>query len=129
VAEPTSAAAGARRLAKAEPAGRQGFDWLDELWETIDERAAARPAGSYTARLLAGGVDAVGRKVTEEATEVLLAARDDAEAERADAPRSGTRAALAGEAADLLYHALVLLAERGLEPRDVLEVLQARHRT
>jgi phosphoribosyl-ATP pyrophosphohydrolase/phosphoribosyl-AMP cyclohydrolase len=110
----------------------QGFAWLERLWSTIVERrTAGDAAGSYTARLLAGGVDACGRKVTEEATEVLLAARDDAEAERAGGgvgARSATRAALAGETADLLYHALVLCAERGLEPADVLEVLRGRHR-
>ena len=101
--------------APSEPA-TQGFAWLETLWTTIAERAATRPEGSYTAGLLAGGVDAVARKVTEEATEVLLAASDDAEAERAGAERAGSREALAGETADLLYHALVLLAERGLEP-------------
>ena len=56
----------------------QGFAWLETLWSTIAARAAERPAGSYTSALLDGGVDAVGRKVTEEATEVLLAAKDDA---------------------------------------------------
>ena len=100
----------------------QGFAWLESLWATIGERAAARPAGSYTASLLDGGVDAVGRKVTEEATEVLLAAKDDAAASTPD-----TRQALAGEAGDLLYHALVLLAERDVPPADVLDVLRARH--
>jgi len=104
----------------------QGFASLERLWTTIAERAVSRPDGSYTTRLLDGGVDAVGRKVTEEATEVLLAARDDAEAERTGADRVPTKAALAGEAADLLYHALVLLAERGLQPRALLEVLDAR---
>jgi len=104
----------------------QGFAGLETLWSTIASRAAERPAGSYTTSLLEAGVDAAGRKVTEEATEVLLAARDDAEAERTATDRTGTRGALAGETADLLYHALVLLAERGLEPRDVLEVLAGR---
>jgi len=104
----------------------QGFGRLETLWATIAERAATRPENSYTARLIDGGVDAVGRKVNEEATEVLLAARDDAEAERTGADRAVTRAALAGEAADLLYHALVLLAERGLQPRAALDVLDAR---
>jgi phosphoribosyl-ATP pyrophosphohydrolase len=98
------------------------------LWRTIAERSAARPEGSYTAGLLAGGVDAVARKVTEEATEVLLAARDDAEAERVGAQRVRSREAVAGETADLLYHALVLLAERGLEPRSVIDVLASRRR-
>ena len=110
----------------------QGFAWLETLWQTIRARAADRPAGSYTAGLLAGGVDAVGRKVTEEATEVLLAAKDDAALAAAglgqDHPgRVTARAALAGEAADLLYHALVLLAEREVDPAVVLAELRRRH--
>ena len=107
--------------AAAEPA-TQGFGWLETLWSTIAARAAERPAGSYTTSLLDGGVDAVGRKVTEEATEVLLAAKDDA-----TASTETTRAALAGEAADLLYHALVLLAERGVPPSEVVATLRRRH--
>lgn len=112
------------------PADRtsQGFAWLEDLWATIEARATDRPAGSYTTSLLDGGVDAVGRKVTEEATEVLLAAKDDASAEATGADRAVTGAALAGETADLLYHALVLLAERGLAPSDVIDTLRGRHR-
>jgi phosphoribosyl-ATP pyrophosphohydrolase/phosphoribosyl-AMP cyclohydrolase len=107
------------------PAGRdtQGFAFLESLWATIADRVERRPEGSYTTRLLDGGVDAVARKVTEEATEVLLAAKDDAVGSS-----EATRAALAGESADLLYHVLVLLAERGLPPTAVLETLRARHR-
>ncbi len=105
----------------------QGFAWLETLWATIASRASQRPPGSYTTSLLEGGVDVAGRKVTEEATEVLLAAKDDAVAEAGGASRAETRAALSGEAADLLFHALVLLAERGLEPATVLGVLRARH--
>jgi phosphoribosyl-ATP pyrophosphohydrolase/phosphoribosyl-AMP cyclohydrolase len=112
--------------AEPAPVPAQGFAWLEALWATIDARAGAAPAESYTARLIAGGVDAPSRKVTEEATEVLMAAKDDATAppER----RAETRDALAGEAADLLYHTLVLLRERGLEPRDVIGVLRGRHK-
>jgi phosphoribosyl-ATP pyrophosphohydrolase/phosphoribosyl-AMP cyclohydrolase len=106
----------------------QGFAALEGLWATITDRASTRPVGSYTAGLLEGGVDAVARKVTEEATEVLLAARDDAEAERSGADRGTTHEALAAETADLVYHVLVLLAERGLEPRPALDVLAARRR-
>jgi phosphoribosyl-AMP cyclohydrolase / phosphoribosyl-ATP pyrophosphohydrolase len=105
----------------------QGFAWLEELWSTIAARAAQRPEGSYTAALLAGGVDATGRKVTEEATEVLLAARDDAEAERGGRDRQATRQALVAESADLLFHALVVLAERGTTPSAAIDVLRARH--
>ncbi len=112
----------------------QGFAWLEELWTTIENRRDVRPAGSYTARLLDGGVDAVGRKVVEEATELLIAAKDDAAATTGVATPSGAedpatiaaRGALAGEAADLIYHALVLLAERGLPPSVVIETLRAR---
>ena len=71
---------------------RQGFAWLEDLWATIEARATDRPAGSYTTTLLDGGVDAVARKVTEEATEVLLAAKDDATARsrrRRSRPRRG----------------------------------------
>ena len=93
----------------------QGFGWLETLWSTLAQRAAERPAGSYTVKLLDGGVDAVGRKVTEEATEVLLAAKND------DAT------ALASEVADLLYHTLVLLLERGVDPAAPLQVLRDRH--
>ena len=106
----------------------QGFAWLEELWTVIAARAAERPPDSYTSDLLDAGVNAVGRKVTEEATEVLIAARDDAEAERTGGDRTATRAALAGEAADLLYHALVALAERGLTPAAVVDVLRDRAR-
>jgi phosphoribosyl-ATP pyrophosphohydrolase/phosphoribosyl-AMP cyclohydrolase len=100
----------------------QGFAWLETLWATIASRAAERPAGSYTTSLLDGGVDAAGRKVTEEATEVLVAAKNDAAAST-----PATREALADEAADLLYHALVLLAERDLPPAAVLAALRDRH--
>ncbi len=105
-----------------------GFAWLDALWATVASRVAERPAGSYTTSLLEGGVDAVARKVTEEATEVLLAAKDDAVAEAAGSDRTATRAALAGEAADLVFHTLVLLGERGLAPGAVIATLRDRHR-
>ena len=106
----------------------QDFVWLEALWTTIASRAVERPAGSYTTSLLDGGVDATARKVTEEATEVLIAAKDDAAAEVAGTDRTATRQALAGEAADLIYHALVLLAERDVAPSAVIEVLRGRHR-
>ena len=56
-----------------------------------------------------------------------MAAKDDAVLQATGADRAATRDALAGEAADLLYHALVLLAERGVPPAEVLARLRARH--
>ncbi len=97
----------------------QGFAGLEALWDVIAARAAARPAGSYTTTLLDGGVDVAGRKVTEEATEVLLAAKD-------HETGNATDARLAEEAADLVYHLLVLLAERGVAPSSVMGELRRR---
>jgi phosphoribosyl-ATP pyrophosphohydrolase/phosphoribosyl-AMP cyclohydrolase len=108
------------------PTSAQGFEWLETLWTTIDQRVGADPAASYTARLLAAGVDGPARKIAEEATEVLMAAKDDATA--ALERRGATREALAGEVADLLYHCLVLLRERDLPPAAVIAKLRERHR-
>jgi len=104
----------------------QGFAWLEQLWRTIEDRATTRPADSYTTRLLDGGVDQVGRKIAEEATEVLIAAKDDAAAEDAGQDRDVLRTALAGELADLVYHSLVLCLERSVPPAEVLGILRAR---
>jgi len=99
----------------------QGFASLESLWEVISSRKQQRPPESYTASLLGGGVDAVSRKVVEEATEVLMAAKD-------SAVGSDTIGRLPEEAADLIYHLLVLLAERDVQPRAVLDVLADRAR-
>ena len=130
-ARPVIAARGAAstrtvRLARTY-ASRKGFAWLETLWDTIRDRRETRPGGSYTTTLLDGGVDAVGRKVTEEATEVLMAAKDDAAAEAGGLDRSATRAALAEEIADLAFHTLVLMAERREDPARVITVLERRH--
>ena len=97
----------------------EGFFWLEQLWGVIASRAAERPAGSYTTRLLEGGVDLAGRKLMEEATEVLMAARDHARGE-ADKRR------VAEEMADLLYHLLVLAADREVSPSEMIAVLEER---
>ena len=104
----------------------QDFAWLERLWAVIEARARTRPEGSYTSRLLNEGVDATARKVAEEATEVVMAAKDDEVAERSGAERPRTE--LAGELADLLYHSLVLCAERGLPPAVVIDALKERHK-
>lgn len=99
----------------------QGFYDLEPLWRTIEERLASGGEGSYTARLASGGAAAVSRKIIEEAAEAAEAALN-LEAGRGGAGR------LAEEAADVLYHLLVLLAERGVEPERVMEELAARRR-
>jgi phosphoribosyl-AMP cyclohydrolase / phosphoribosyl-ATP pyrophosphohydrolase len=87
---------------------------LAELQRVIAERAANRPEGSYTSRLLAKGLDHTLKKIGEEATEVVLAAKGESD-ER-----------LAEESADLLFHLLVALQQRGLGPSEVLDVLARR---
>lgn len=87
---------------------------INELYATILSRKTADPASSYTARLFAAGEDEILKKVGEEAVEVILAAK------------AQGNARLLEETADLTYHVLVLLAERGLSPADVDAVLASR---
>ena len=91
-------------------------DALAELDRLVAGREQARPAGSYTTQLFDAGVRAIAQKVGEEGVETALAAvaQDDAE--------------LLGEAADLLYHLVVLLRARGLSLRQANAVLEARQR-
>ena len=86
---------------------------VKSLTGTIAQRHREMPEGSYTARLLGGGTERVAQKVGEEAVEVVVAAL--------------TNERLAEEAADLVYHLLVLLEERGVGTDEVAEVLRDRH--
>lgn len=109
-----------RREGGGDPPPESHFSFLDTLWATIASRAQERPDGSYTTTLLDGGPDLAARKVVEEATEVLLAAKNHAAGTEDDLR-------LAEEAADLVYHLLVTLAERGVDPALVTEELRNRH--
>lgn len=94
---------------------------LMALASVIESRLPARggdPASSYVARLLAGGPDAFLKKIGEEATEVVLAAKD--------ADRGADPAKIVHEVADLWFHCLVALAHYGLKPSDVLAELARR---
>jgi phosphoribosyl-ATP pyrophosphohydrolase/phosphoribosyl-AMP cyclohydrolase len=91
-------------------------DFLTELDALVAQRERDRPAGSYTTRLFEAGVRSIAQKVGEEGVETALAAVAQQDAE------------LAGEAADLLYHLLVLLRSRGMALEDAVAVLQTRHR-
>lgn len=87
---------------------------LRELSAAVASRRRERPAGSYTTYLFDQGLDKILKKLGEEATETVIAAKND------DA------GALVSETADLLYHLLVLLAERGVAPDDVGRELMRR---
>ena len=109
--------------ARAPPCRRPGLRLARVAVGDDPERAATRPQGSYTVALLDGGVDGVGPQ-GHRGGDRGPARREERRAGRGrgDADRTETRALLAGEAADLVYHALVLLAERGVEPRAVVDV-------
>jgi phosphoribosyl-ATP pyrophosphohydrolase len=89
-------------------------DLLKQLTAVIEARKSMDPADSYVASLYAGGTDAILKKIGEEATEVVLAAKTE------------ENAAIIHEIADLWFHCLVLLAHRGLRSDDVLLELERR---
>jgi len=96
-------------------ADTQQIGFLGALETVIDERMATRPAGSYTAKLLAEGTRRIAQKVGEEGLELALAAV------------AQTDEDILGEAADLLYHTLLLLRVKGLRLAQVVKELEARH--
>jgi phosphoribosyl-ATP pyrophosphohydrolase len=96
-------------------------DILDRLAATIAARKGADAASSYTASLFAKGTDAVLKKVGEETTEFVLAAKH--------ASLGGPPAPVVSEAADVIYHLIVALTERGLTLEDVRHELARREGT
>ena len=99
------------------PTGGRADDVIDRLAATIAARRGADPASSYVASLLARGGDAILKKIGEEATETVMAAKD------------GDKMRLTAEVADLWFHCLVLLAAHGLGPGDVRAELERREGT
>ncbi|MEJ2566182.1 MAG: phosphoribosyl-ATP diphosphatase [Gammaproteobacteria bacterium] len=89
-------------------------DVLERLAEVLEARKQADPADSYVAGLYAKGLDAILKKIGEEATETVLAAKD------------GAADKIVYETADLWFHTLVLLAQQGLRPEQVLDELARR---
>lgn len=89
-------------------------DVLEALAQTISDRKAELPEGSYTTYLFSKGLDKILKKVGEEASEIIIAAKNEDTGE------------LVGEISDLLYHLLVLMAEREISLQEVADVLSAR---
>ena len=90
--------------------------FLAHLERVIQSRKGGDPAASYTSSLLAKGINKVAQKVGEEAVELVIEAKDD------------DRELFLGEAADLMYHYLVLLAAKDYRLEEVIDVLRTRHR-
>lgn len=91
-----------------------GNDVLARLAQILEERKGADPNSSYVAGLYAKGLDSILKKIGEEATETVIAAK------------GGDSRQVVYETADLWFHTLVLLAHQGLKPEDVLQELQRR---
>ena len=89
-------------------------DVLERLSRILEERKQADPESSYVAKLYAEGLDAILKKIGEEATETLMAAKD------------GVPDRIVHEVADLWFHSLVLLSQQGLRPGAVLAELDRR---
>ena len=98
---------------------------LAEIATILEQRKSAQADSSYVASLYAKGLDAILKKVGEEATEVVMAAKD---AEKANDLGKNTDK-IVYEVADLWFHTLVLLAQQNLHPDDVLKELERRFGT
>jgi phosphoribosyl-ATP pyrophosphohydrolase/phosphoribosyl-AMP cyclohydrolase len=94
----------------------QDLAFLGELEQIVARRIATRPPGSYTAKLIDAGITRIAQKVGEEGLELALAAVAQSDRE------------VLGEAADLLFHTVLLLKAKGLSLAQVVEELESRHR-
>lgn len=97
-------------------------DTLQRLAAVLESRKSGDPDKSYVARLFHKGEDAILKKIGEEATEVVMAAKD----ARHAGETAEVRRALISETADLWFHCMVMLAHHGLSPDDVLAELARR---
>jgi phosphoribosyl-ATP pyrophosphohydrolase/phosphoribosyl-AMP cyclohydrolase len=91
------------------------IDFLIKLQDLIDLRKKEMPENSYTTRLFREGINKIAQKVGEEAVELIIEAKDN------------NKELFLNESADLLYHLLVLLTQKGYRLEDVVEVLEKRH--
>ena len=94
----------------------KNIDFLLDLQELIDSRKKEMPEGSYTTKLFSKGINKIAQKVGEEAVELVIESKDNNDE------------LFLNEAADLTYHLLVLLSEKGFGIADVVLLLEDRHK-
>lgn len=119
--KPARDSAGLNTEAQDISEARDTLDALRRLAATIDGRKGGDPDVSYVARLFHKGDDAILKKIGEEATEVVMAAKD--------VRHGGSTAMLVNEVADLWFHCLVMLSHYGVGPADVIAELERREGT
>ncbi len=90
------------------------MDTLNQIYQIIDSKKDANPEKSYVASLLNGGVEKISKKVVEEAGETIIASL------------SENKNRVISEAADLVFHLMVLLYAKKVKPRDIMKELEAR---
>jgi phosphoribosyl-AMP cyclohydrolase / phosphoribosyl-ATP pyrophosphohydrolase len=112
----TALADGTVERAPAAPALASRAGVLLEVWQTIQERKRTMPEGSYVRYLLSEGIDKIGKKIGEEAAEVIIAGKN------------GVADRTSSEVADLWFHSLVLLAACDVAPDEVFAQLEGRKR-
>ncbi len=95
---------------------KNNIDFLLKLQDLIDERKKLMPEGSYTTKLFNKGINKIAQKVGEEAVELVIEAKDNNDE------------LFLNEAADLMYHYLVLLTEKKFRIEDVIDILEKRHK-
>ena len=91
------------------------MDFLKQLQDLIDDRKVNMPEGSYTTMLFDKGINKIAQKVGEEAVELVIESKDDDDE------------LFLNEAADLMYHLMVLLTAKGFALEDVAKILESRH--
>jgi phosphoribosyl-AMP cyclohydrolase / phosphoribosyl-ATP pyrophosphohydrolase len=92
------------------------MNFLTKLQDLIEERKQLLPEGSYTTQLFRKGINKIAQKVGEEAVELIIESKDN------------NRELFLNEAADLLFHYMVLLSAKGQRIEEVVEILEARHK-
>lgn len=94
---------------------KKDFKFLTDLETLLNTRRDTMPSSSYTTAMFKKGLDKIAQKVGEEAVEMVIAAKNDSDKEFAE------------EAADLLFHMLLLLAEKQIPLHEIVKVLRKRH--
>lgn len=102
-------------MTKVKSLTKKDFDFLKELEELLYTRKAEMPDGSYTTKMYNKGIDKIAQKLGEEAVETVIASKNEKQKKTV------------GEAADLLFHLMLLLAEKEIPLHDVVKKLRKRH--
>ena len=103
--------------------GTKMSEILNDLYELVERRKAEKEEGSYTSYLFEEGLDKILKKLGEECSETIIAAKN---FEACEGEIDGSREAVTNESSDLIYHLIVMLSELGVRPEEVEDILRTR---